>query len=233
MKSAQVAEYFNCCALFFEHSNHFRRLRSALLCCLSVSSHSASEIQISAFRRLCFVDLITNGQVYKLPRWLESESARIPQWSSENHAKRLQSREGYLNYPDDVKELIRDFQDTGSNFGRFQRVLGEKKKKLVESGDWGIAGRLVIAKRAQFLKSQSDIFSSLRIHDCLSKLELGSVVDLIEVGEFFNTLYASEGRSCIVGPDNYLRFLTATSTPSHTLGTESISQIHRVLVDEV
>ena len=245
MGSHQLAEYFFYCALFHERMQAFQRQKYCLLSCLSTRCSAASNLHLAALRKLCFVDLIIFGQICKVPQWVEKANPcmshlfdGITDFRSGGHSRKhrletsstINSMQGKQDiFSTNLKFISDAFQDDGLSTTRLETAIHRLEGYLKESGDLDTARLLIPAKRARFLKSLSESFSSLPVERCIHYLGTVRSEDVTEAIDFHNHLYVREGLICTVGTDSYVRFVKEeVREPTDSL-SESINRMSSIV----
>lgn len=245
MGSHQLVEYNFYCALFHEQTQEFQREKFCLLSCLSIRCSSASDLHLAALRKLCFVDLIIYGQICKLPTWVEKANPPIShlcdgitELRSGGHSRKhrletsstINSAQGKQDiFSSNIKLIWDAFKDESRGSTRLETAIHRMEGYLKESGDLNTARLLIPAKRARFLKSLSDSFSSVPVERCIEYLGTARSEEVTEAIDFHNHLYVREGLICTVGTDRYMRFVKAeVREPANSL-IDSINRMSSIV----
>lgn len=205
--SASSFMHFNFFASLTRIRNRdFRGASAFLLAVLSLEGATVAMIQIAAMRKLCFVDLLSQGRLEPLPAHISKRCPLISAlWENlragrrdrlqagESHGRNHGSRgdsnsietleDIYPNIllPSKLRDLIRAFHNDAGRAIDVADELQLLRSQLVRSKDWGLAQLLPLAKRRHTLKRMSQIYYSIPVSKACAVSGCSSARELLEV----------------------------------------------------
>ena len=180
---------------------------------LSVPAQVPSIVQVTALRKLCFLDILLMGSVQPLPAWVSSanptlerltegirhsvadqrtetaRTAKIFKPMSKHIFESIKSSNPNVKLPADYEKLLKPFSYSADDLKALVECLAGSEQELRESTDWGLAQSLPRAWRRRVLERLSSVYGSIPVSDVLIQTYLESPDQLMELIEYFNAFH--------------------------------------------
>jgi len=228
-------------ALLQERCLEYQRALDSFVCVISIPSNPTSEVQAASLRRICILDLILGGQLRCLPSIVQRLNPSILELFNEfkgdytgkrkvskYYAERNDTK--HLLLPAELRSLVISHTGSPEDLGRLKSTLQKIKNTLMESKDWELAKTLIPAHLARSIRGLSEAFTNISVRECMRCLNIDSLDELLEGAQFYNKVYSVEGRECVLGSDQYVRFFKNDLRRTHVTSLEeSLARLMKII----
>ena len=215
--------------------------RRAFLLALSVPAQVPSIIQVTAMRKLCFLDMIIFGKVQSLPLWVAKANPTIAKLAaglrSGDSSRRSESEKGSqrpfttvsrhsleslrsnnpdAKLPSDFETVLKPFGNSPDDLLSLIKSLGDIEQELKTSTDWGIAQHLPRAWRRVALERLSTVYRSVPTSTVMVQACVDSPSELSDLIDYYNRFQKHMNRfGSVSESEGFIRFGSATTAPSY------------------